>query len=78
MTKQLTLIDTQPDWRLDEKTRRLGRRGIADARAALAAGRRARSSGPPADDGPQTGRTTPRRPRRGGSGPGTRSARDAA
>ena len=51
MTKQLTLIDTQPDWRLDEKTRKVGRRGIAEARAALAAGRRARSSGPPADAG---------------------------
>ena len=39
MTKQLTLIDTQPDWRLDEKTRKVGcRGGIAEARAALAAG----------------------------------------
>jgi hypothetical protein len=73
MTKQLTLIDTQPNWRLDEKTRRVGRRGIAEARAALAAGRRSRSSGPP-DDGPHTGRTSPRRPRRGASGSGTRSA----
>jgi hypothetical protein len=74
MTKQqLTLIDTQPAWRLDEKTRRVGREGIAEARAVLAASRRARSSGPPADDGPQTGRTTPRR-RRATTRPGTRSA----
>lgn len=37
MERQLTLIDTPPDWRLDERTREVGRRGIAAARAALAA-----------------------------------------
>ncbi len=79
MTKQLTLIDTQPDWRLDEKTRKVGRRGIAEARAALAAGRRARSSGPPADGGSATGPAagpTPAR-RRAHARPAT-NARSAA
>jgi hypothetical protein len=42
-TSQLILLDAQPDWRLDERTRRLGREGIARARAALQAGRRSRS-----------------------------------
>jgi len=39
MQNQLSLIDTTPDadWRIDEPTRELGRRGIAKARAALAA-----------------------------------------
>jgi hypothetical protein len=78
MTKQLTLIDTQPDWRLDEKTRKVGRRGIADARAALAAGRRARSSGPPADagagGGPPAGTAPTRRRVRTRPPTGTRSA----
>jgi hypothetical protein len=40
MTKQLTLIDAPADWRLDERTRRLGRAGIARARAALQVARR--------------------------------------
>ena len=38
MTKQLTLIDTPIAWRLDERTRAVGREGIARARAALTAG----------------------------------------
>jgi hypothetical protein len=46
---QLILLDTQPDWRLDEHTRRLGREGIARARAALQAGRRSRSPDKPGD-----------------------------
>jgi hypothetical protein len=46
---QLTLIDTPPEWRLDERTRQVGRRGLAEARAALQAGRRGRSSGPPGE-----------------------------
>ena len=38
MTRQLVLIDDQeqPDWRLDEHTREAGRRGVAEARRALA------------------------------------------
>jgi hypothetical protein len=47
MTKQLTLIDTLPDWRLDDRTREVGFQGIAQARAALQAGRRNRGQGPP-------------------------------
>lgn len=40
MERQLTLIDTTTrTWRLDERTREIGRRGIASARAALAAHR---------------------------------------
>jgi hypothetical protein len=35
MTKQLTLIDTPSDWQIDDRTREVGRRGIAAARAAL-------------------------------------------
>lgn len=43
MRDQLTLIDrTRADWRLDERTKELGRRGVAAAREALAdAARRA-------------------------------------
>lgn len=39
MTSQLTLIDSPNDWRLDERTRQIGRAGIAKARAALREGR---------------------------------------
>jgi len=39
MTRQLTLLDTDPVWTLDPATREVGRRGIARARAALAAAR---------------------------------------
>jgi hypothetical protein len=46
-TNQLILLDTQPDWRLDERTRRVGREGLARARAALQASRRSRSQDPP-------------------------------
>jgi hypothetical protein len=37
MERQLTLIESNPRWRLDERTCEIGRRGIAAARAALAA-----------------------------------------
>ena len=39
MARQLTLIPAQKDWQLDRKTKETGRRGIAQARAALAAHR---------------------------------------
>lgn len=44
MRNQLTLIDRpRADWRLDEHTKELGRKGVAAAREALAdAARRAR------------------------------------
>jgi hypothetical protein len=37
MARQLTLLDTPPSWRIDEATREVGRRGIAEARASLRA-----------------------------------------
>lgn len=43
MTRQLTLIPARKTWQLDAQTREVGRRGIAEARAALAAHK-------PADD----------------------------
>ena len=39
MARQLTLIPAKKDWHLDSKTRETGRRGIASARAELAAHR---------------------------------------
>lgn len=39
MTKQLALIESKSRWHVDEKTREIGRRGLADARAVLAAHR---------------------------------------
>jgi hypothetical protein len=44
---QLSLIDTPRSWRLDERTRAVGREGIARARAALREGRHVRSQDPP-------------------------------
>jgi hypothetical protein len=35
MARQLKLLDTPPSWRIDEATRQLGRKGIAEARARL-------------------------------------------
>lgn len=36
MERQLVLLeDTEPDWRLDDETRRRGLQGVAEARAAL-------------------------------------------
>jgi hypothetical protein len=36
MSKQLVLpVSTSPNWKIDPKTREIGRRGIAEARAAL-------------------------------------------
>lgn len=39
MARQLTLIPATKDWQLDSDTKETGRRGIAAARAALAAHR---------------------------------------
>lgn len=39
MARQLTLIPASKDWQLDTETKETGRRGIAAARAALAAHR---------------------------------------
>ncbi|MEQ1787894.1 MAG: hypothetical protein ABL966_12635 [Acidimicrobiales bacterium] len=45
MARQLTLLDTPPSWRIDEATREVGRRGIAEARATLQAALAARAAG---------------------------------
>ena len=37
MERQLALLESPPVWRLSEHTREIGRRGVASARAALAA-----------------------------------------
>ena len=39
MAQQLPITDMRSAWRLDERTREAGRRGVASARAALAAHR---------------------------------------
>lgn len=35
MGRQLALLETPADWKLDDRTREIGRRGVAEARAAL-------------------------------------------
>jgi hypothetical protein len=47
---QLSLVDTPRTWRLDERTREVGREGLARARAALRDGLRRR----PTPDPPAT------------------------
>ena len=37
MARQLALLDTPPEWHIDDQTREVGRAGLARARAALAA-----------------------------------------
>ena len=67
MTKQhaqLTLIDTPRAWRLDERTREVGREGIARARAALQAGVHTRTPDPPRSPARPPGRGAATRPRR--------------
>jgi len=56
MARQLALIDPLPDWQLDEQTRAIGRQGLAQARAALAAAKapavraeKSRADGPRSD-----------------------------
>jgi hypothetical protein len=66
MTKQLTLISSSHPhrphaWRLDDETRRIGRKGLVGARAALTQGRRRGQA--PAGPPPAT---------RGGAPPGAR------
>ena len=51
MARQLTLLDTPPQWRIDEATREVGRRGIAEARASLQAAIAAAQSTEPAAKG---------------------------
>jgi hypothetical protein len=58
---QLKLIDTPRSWKLDERTREVGREGIARARAALRAGRHTRTQA-------ASGVSPPRRGAAGGGG----------
>jgi hypothetical protein len=44
MARQLSLLEAPPRWRIDEATREAGRRGVAEARASLAAAVAARRS----------------------------------
>jgi hypothetical protein len=46
MERQLILLEQDADWRLDERTREIGRAGVARAREALrAAGQRSAEAG---------------------------------
>jgi hypothetical protein len=58
---QLSLIDTPKTWRLDERTRATGRAGLAQARAALAAGIESAVGAREAPDEPASRRSRPRR-----------------
>ena len=55
MARQLTLLEVPPSWRLDDATRAVGRRGVAEARATLQAALAARQSA----EAPQDGREHP-------------------
>ena len=37
MTRQLRLIEPKQNWKMDRRTREIGRKGLAEARAALRA-----------------------------------------
>lgn len=51
MARQLTLLDSPPAWRIDEATREVGRRGVAEARASLQAAMAAERTAPDAERG---------------------------
>jgi hypothetical protein len=60
MAGQLTLLDSPQTWRIDEATREAGRRGVAEARAALeaaVAARRAAEAAKAAREHPSHGRS---------------------
>ena len=40
MERQLALIEVDPDWKIDEQTKQIGREGLARARQALREARR--------------------------------------
>ncbi|MDH3704965.1 MAG: hypothetical protein OES57_02810 [Acidimicrobiia bacterium] len=48
--QRLLLDDDTAPWRLDDDTRRIGQRGVAEARAALAQARRHPAPADPTDD----------------------------
>ena len=35
MAEQLVLVENTPEWRIDDRTRRVGLKGVAEARKAL-------------------------------------------
>ncbi len=45
MARQLSLLEVKPTWHLDDTTREVGRRGVAEARARLQAAVAAARSG---------------------------------
>ena len=49
MERQLSLLDTPPQWKLDAATRELGRKGVADARASLRAALARQAQATPTD-----------------------------
>lgn len=54
MEQQLTLLEAPLDWRIDERTKEIGRRGLAQARAALQSRSPAAPPAPtPSDDIPR-------------------------
>lgn len=54
MKQQLTLLEEPPEWRIDERTKEIGRRGLAQARAALQRHSAAAQPAPsPSDDVPR-------------------------
>ena len=53
MARQLTLLDTPPAWQIDDATREVGRRGVAEARATLEAAIAARRSAEAAEQARQ-------------------------
>ncbi|MCY4036188.1 MAG: hypothetical protein OXF64_01875 [bacterium] len=54
MKQQLALLEAPPDWRIDERTKEIGRRGLAQARAALhARGPASQPAAPPPRDIPR-------------------------
>jgi hypothetical protein len=40
MERQLVLLEVAPDWKLDERTKEIGKKGVEAARAALRTARR--------------------------------------
>ncbi len=59
MKLQLTLLEAPPDWRIDERTKEIGRRGLARARAVLQS-HSPSDGGVPGDDRQRADRPTPR------------------
>ena len=53
MARQLSLLEAPPSWRIDEATREAGRRGVAEARATLAAAVAARRAAEAPKAGPE-------------------------